>query len=224
LAYLYRHIRLDKNCPFYVGIGTTDDSYLRAYSAKNRNIHWNRIISKTDYEVEVILDGLTKEQAIEKEYEFISIYKRVVDGGTLCNISQGGMGGCMSDEVNKSRSKTLLGRRLSDETKEKIRKKAIGRIISDDVKAKMSISQKLYGERPWLSGKGHLNGRAIKIYQYSKSGEFIREWECMKYAADELGVSSSSICGALSGYKKTCAGYIWTREKINGKTVYTPMT
>lgn len=221
---MYRHIRLDKNCPFYVGIGTTDDSYSRAYSAKGRNANWNKIISETSYEVEIVVDGLTKEQAIEKEHEFIAIYKRVVDGGTLCNISKGGVGGYFSEEANKARSKALLGRKLSDETKKKIREKAIGRIIPDEVKAKMSISQKLYGEKPWLVSRGHLNGRAIRIYQYSKSGELIKEWECMKYAAKELGVSSSTICGALSGKQKTCAGYIWTREKINGKTVYTPMT
>ena len=33
MAYLYRHIRLDKNKPFYVGIGDNDNNnYKRAHS------------------------------------------------------------------------------------------------------------------------------------------------------------------------------------------------
>jgi hypothetical protein len=31
MAYLYRHIRLDKNEPFYIGIGS-DKQYKRAYN------------------------------------------------------------------------------------------------------------------------------------------------------------------------------------------------
>ena len=33
MAYVYRHIRLDKNQPFYIGVGTCD-TYERAYSKK----------------------------------------------------------------------------------------------------------------------------------------------------------------------------------------------
>jgi hypothetical protein len=43
MAYLYRHIRLDKNVPFYVGIGKSDLNFNRAYSNKNRNTYWKNI-------------------------------------------------------------------------------------------------------------------------------------------------------------------------------------
>jgi hypothetical protein len=51
MAYLYRHIRLDKNVPFYIGIGKYDDQFKRAYSVKNRNVYWNNIVNLTEYKV-----------------------------------------------------------------------------------------------------------------------------------------------------------------------------
>ena len=43
MAFVYRHIRLDKNEPFYIGIGK---KIYRAYSMKGRNKYWLRIINK----------------------------------------------------------------------------------------------------------------------------------------------------------------------------------
>lgn len=40
MAYLYRHIRLDKNQPFYIGISNVDDDYKRAYKRSCRNKYW----------------------------------------------------------------------------------------------------------------------------------------------------------------------------------------
>lgn len=71
MIYLYRHIRLDKNEPFYIGIGKGK----RAYSKKSRNIHWLNIINSTPYEVEIILENLSWEEACEKEKEFIKLYE-----------------------------------------------------------------------------------------------------------------------------------------------------
>ena len=43
--YLYRHIRLDKNEPFYIGVGTKCDnidnlSHKRSKTTQNRNKFW----------------------------------------------------------------------------------------------------------------------------------------------------------------------------------------
>jgi hypothetical protein len=51
--YVYRHIRLDKNEPFYIGIGTSE-YYNRARRKKGRNKIWHRIVDKTDYTIEII--------------------------------------------------------------------------------------------------------------------------------------------------------------------------
>ena len=105
MPYLYRHIRLDKNEPFYIGIGS-DDSYKRAYDKKSRNRHWNFVINKTAYEVDILMDGLTWEQACEKEKEFIKLYGRKdLNEGILVNMTDGGdgvLGSVVTEESKKS--------------------------------------------------------------------------------------------------------------------------
>ena len=91
MAYVYRHIRLDKNVPFYIGISGEDD-YNRAHRTR-RNTLWKRIANKTKYEVEIIMEGLTWGQACEKEKELIKLYGRVdLETGTLANLTDGGEG------------------------------------------------------------------------------------------------------------------------------------
>jgi hypothetical protein len=85
---VYRHIRLDKNEPFYIGIGSSKD---RAHRQDGRNDLWNKIVSKTDYKVQIVFEDLTKEEACKKEIELIALYGRLKDRtGTLSNITSGG--------------------------------------------------------------------------------------------------------------------------------------
>lgn len=108
MAYVYRHIRLDKNVPFYIGIGSdSDGKYERAFKkTRGNNRHWTNITNKIPYEVEIVLDDLTWEKACSKEIEFISLYGRFDLGkGTLVNLTHGGegvLGLKMSEERRKS--------------------------------------------------------------------------------------------------------------------------
>jgi hypothetical protein len=215
MAYVYRHIRIDKNQPFYIGVGFGEDiNYNRAYSSKNRNQHWHHIVNKTTYEVEIMLDNLTDQGAISKEIEFIKLYGKSSKGGTLCNIADGGQGGCLGEEVNQLRSMALMGHKLSEETKEKIRQKAIGRKIPQSTRRKMSETHKQLNTGHWLKSDGHHNGNAKKVYQYDKSGNFIQEWECIAYAVKELGINKSCISEVIKGKQKTAGGYIWKDSAI----------
>lgn len=126
-CYVYRHIRLDKNEPFYVGIGS-DKYYYRAYQdkPKTRNKYWNRIAAKTDYEVEIIMDGLSWDEALKKEIEFISLYGRVnVNTGILCNLTDGGEGskGLVISEETREKQKRAI---RPPQTREQIEKAARG--------------------------------------------------------------------------------------------------
>ena len=86
---LYRHIRQDKNEPFYIGIGESED---RAYQIKGRTRAWKNIATK-GYDVEVLFDNLTWEESCEKEIEFIALYgRRDKKTGTLVNMTDGGEG------------------------------------------------------------------------------------------------------------------------------------
>lgn len=55
---------------------------------------------------------------------------------------------------------------------------------------------------------------SIPILQYTRQGEFVREWASAKIAARELGYNSSQITGCCKGRHKTCKGYIWRYKDI----------
>lgn len=122
MAYVYRHIRLDKNVPFYIGIGS-DNTYKRAFekTKEKRSVFWNNIVNKTNYEVEILMDNLTWEQACEKEKEFISMYGRNDLGkGTLVNMTDGGDGVInLNKDIRASISQHLKGKKQSEATKNK---------------------------------------------------------------------------------------------------------
>lgn len=132
MAYVYRHIRLDTNKPFYIGIGS-DELYERADSNKSRNKHWTHVINKVQYRIEIILDDLTWEEACKKEQEFILLYGRKDLGtGILVNMTNGGEGLTNPGEelrqhmsnLKKGRpawNKGLSGFIHSEETKQKMR-------------------------------------------------------------------------------------------------------
>jgi hypothetical protein len=154
MAYVYRHIRLDKNEPFYIGIGT-DSKYQRAYSKQSRNIFWNRVVSKTDYEVEILLDNLTKDEAKIKEIEFIALYGKKIDKtGILTNISDGGDGNSGGKHTEEAKLKIGLSNKFKDyskfdrsymqtkEYKDKVSKINKGRKMPDSMREKTSERMK----------------------------------------------------------------------------------
>jgi hypothetical protein len=151
MAVVYRHIRLDKNVPFYIGIGKTEN---RAFDKKySRNKIWKGIVNRTEYRVDILFNNLTWKEACEKEKEFIKLYGRIDLGlGTLCNMTNGGdgaNGNIMSLEARKKIGEShkgekhhQFGKKLSQEVKEKIRKTLSGRKLPDDVKKKVSETLK----------------------------------------------------------------------------------
>lgn len=211
MAYLYRHIRLDKNSVFYIGIGS-DSDYIRAYSKRGRNRHWNWIVSKTEYEVEIIIDDISWEEACKKEIEFISIYGRVNYGGILCNMTSGGDGAKnlpadIRERVYNSTRKPVCqydknGKYLKTFKSLTDANKAVG--VGDtgvsacmDGRAK-TISGYIFR---WFNGSTddidltgiNLNENERKINCYDKKGIFLQTFCSMKIAAECLGVSRASI-------------------------------
>jgi len=155
MAYVYRHIRLDKNEPFYIGIGKTEK---RAYEKIKRNQFWHNIVAKTNYEVEILFDNLTWEEAGEKEKEFIKLYgKRDNKTGILVNITDGGGGilGVRHTEESKRKiseeSKNRKRQPRSEETKQKLRLANLGKIgprlgSSPSEETRKKIADKLRGK------------------------------------------------------------------------------
>jgi len=133
MAYVYRHIRLDKNEPFYIGIGKTEK---RALDKRNRSNFWNNIVSKTDYEIDVLFNNLSWDEAVEKEKEFIKLYGRIdLNNGTLVNLTNGGDG--TFGYIFSNNHKKLIGeankkRVVSNETKLKISNSNKGRKLTPE--------------------------------------------------------------------------------------------
>jgi hypothetical protein len=181
---VYRHIRLDKNEPFYIGIG----SMKRAYSKQGRNVIWKNIVKKTEYRVDILFEDLTREEACEKEIEFIKLYGRKDLGtGTLSNRTDGGEGtGNHSNETKLKISLKKIGSKrpdvsfrnvnfkLSDETKMKISKANSGKVWTENEKMNVlngyrnSIKKRIKGvywcntEKCWIS-KINKNKKTIHI-------------------------------------------------------------
>jgi len=182
--YLYRHIRLDKNEPFYIGIGSKKDKnfyaysseYERAYTNTSRSTFWKNITSKTDYEVEILLESDDYEFIKQKEIEFIALYKRLdCCQGLLVNLTDGGEGSSGRESWNKgtrmweNRIHPNLGKKLSKDTCKK--KSESMKTSPKNLKGKKlpkewceSISNAVMGEKNHMFGKtGELHHGSKKI-------------------------------------------------------------
>jgi hypothetical protein len=204
MAYVYRHIRLDKNEPFYIGIGS-DSNFQRAYDKTSRNKHWNNISVK-EYYVEILMNDLTWDEACKKEKEFISLYGRIKDGGILANITFGGEGvvGLQQSENSKEKARQLMLKNTKDP------------IFMDKVKKAASINGKKQSQNKELRQKlmDASNAARRKTVFSLYNGE-LKEWISISEAGRCFGISSSDIirCCKL-GYKRKGIQFSYTTEFI----------
>jgi len=156
MAYVYRHIREDKNEVFYIGIGKIKN-YKRAYQKnKSRNALWKNIIKKTNYTVEIIVDNLSWEEACNKEIELIKFYGRIDLGiGTLANLTDGGDGNNnISQHTKQKISNSLKGKSQSLETRQKRSKTLKETWKNEDLRKLKSQQSKKLNELGLIGTKG----------------------------------------------------------------------
>lgn len=177
--YIYRHIRPDKNEVFYIGKGCwfSKGHSNRAYDKKSRNKWWKRVVEKNggNYEVEIIYECFTQEEVNKKEIEFIALYGKKCNGGTLVNMTDGGDGSLgvkLSEEAKKKLSERWSGenhpnwgKRLSKETCMKksesmkmsdknLRGKKLPDWWKDRIrKTKFGVNNPMYGKKSHLAKK-----------------------------------------------------------------------
>lgn len=239
--YLYRHIRFDKNIPFYIGIGHNkngNDKYQRANWIYRKNSIWKRIVSKTNYGIEVVIDDLSLEDALIKEKEFIKMYGRINNNtGILANLTDGGEGTSgiiRSDEFKEKQRQLKIGIKVSDETKEKMR---ISHLLNKESINKLIERNKILKSKPLTENhknkirNSHMGLRASDktkklmseirskkpILQFNLNGEFIREWKSIAEINTVLGYDNSNISRACSEKetiirkrnRRTAYNYIW---------------
>jgi hypothetical protein len=209
MAIVYRHIRLDKNEPFYIGIGS---SLRRAFIKGGRSTYWNNIVNKTDYEVQILFDDLTWDEACEKEVELIALYGRKDLGtGTLVNLSDGGHYHLnLSNESRIKMRDSQLGKKQSDETKARKSRALKGMKRNDETKLKMKLAKQ------GKIGKKHSNEskEKISISQYkpvmklSLDGVVLEEYISKKQAEEMNNIKLNAVLSKKSS-RKTAGGYKW---------------
>lgn len=178
-GYLYRHIRKDTNEVFYIGI-SCNENYKRAYSKLRRNKFWINITSKTEYEVEIMLESEDYNFLIKKEIEFIKLYGRKdLKEGTLVNLTYGGegfIGYKYTDEDRKKMSESRKGKGgLKGEKHPMYGRRGVlspcyGIPVSEEAKRKSSESQK--GEKHHYYGKKRDESFCIKISEALKGRKY----------------------------------------------------
>jgi len=187
--YVYTHLNPQTKEIFYVGIGKGNRAWNKG---AGRNKFWENYVNKYGFEVEIIAENITRNQAGKIEIELIAHLGRrqIEEGGTLVNRSLGGDGGSggytHTEEWKRHQSEKRLGKKkkpLSQEAKEKLSKALTGRKVT------------------W--GK--------PVLQFDKQGNFIKEWPSAKAAKKETG--AKNVFEVASGYKnqlyKSSGGFIW---------------
>lgn len=215
MAYVYRHIRLDKNEPFYIGIGS-DINYKRSKQKTRRNNIWKKIASKCEYRIEILLDELTWNEACEKEIEFIKMYGRIdLKNGTLSNLTNGGdgsLGHLTSTETRLKISKSKIGTKLTNETKLKISISCTGKKVSDINKKRISD---FFKGRPkskesiqkMIDSKSSILKNGLKIVLDLNSGIY---YDTSNQAADTYNISRSLLNKMLLGKRRNRTNLIYT--------------
>ena len=189
MAYVYRHIRLDKNEVFYIGIGADNKKgYMRATSRFYRNKMWWDIVNCTAFECEILIDDIDYAAAKEKEKEFILLYGRADLGtGVLVNMTDGGQGVANRARSTKGKLNPMYGRRGKDAPASR----RVGELHPQ------------YGKVGGARSKG--------VLQKSMGGDVINEYVSINQAAVLNGWHSSNICNCIKGKHrmKTYKGFLW---------------
>lgn len=242
MPYVYRHIRLDKNQPFYIGISKKDSpTYKRAYTTYSRNKHWHSIVKKTDYEVDILFSNVSYEFAKQKEIEFIKFYGRQDLGtGILVNMTDGGDGNTnwslsqrdkhiqrnkgriVSEETKRKLSESHKGYKPTAETLLKMSISAKKNVISAETREKMAAKLKGRKHPDWFCEmmSAHRKGKPlfykrIPIMQFDLNGKFIKEFDGLVSAQKEVGGSVANLHKAVSGQRGHHKEYVWVYKNDN---------
>ncbi len=184
MAVLYRHIRLDTNKPFYIGIGKSDK---RAFDGIHRSAMWKRVASK-GYRVELLMEDITWEEACKKEIEFIELYGRKDLGlGTLVNLTDGGDSSIGYNHT--ANTKNLIREKLSGANNPNFGKKKVEHSKRMSGKGnpnygKVGSLNPIYGKPGYWLGKEHTSRRIAVSY---KGIDYASQSELAKHLGYTMG-------------------------------------
>jgi len=115
-----------------------------------------------------------------------------------------GVHGRYTEETLSKMSSASKGRKHTEQWKKEISERQKGHTVSKETRKK--ISEKATG-RKW-SEKAK-NSIMVPILQYTKNGEFVKEWHGATEVENKLGISHKKIWKGLNGYSKFPGGFMW---------------
>lgn len=159
-----------------------------------------------NFEHIILFDGLTKGEACQKEKELIKLYN-ATDSNCGYNIAIGGEINCgyhlskekkkHLSEINSGEKHPQYGTHRREETKQKISTARKGMTFSEEHRKHLSEARK---------GKPAPNRRPIT--QYDLNMNFIKQYNSLEDACNELHISKGNLCRAAKN-NKTAGGYKW---------------
>jgi hypothetical protein len=169
--YVYAHYKPGSDTPFYIGKGFGN----RKNEKFGHTKWWHNVVKKHGYEIRMVAEHLTEEQALWLEVHQIAAWGRADLGkGPLVNLTNGGEGSSgviMSEENRQKLSKRQKGKKYPPEFGAAISKRQKGRKVSDETKRNMSKAVKkrnMVGERNPFFGKTHTEETKKKIGAFFK--------------------------------------------------------
>lgn len=230
----------------YIGITsrTLDERWASGNGYKNNPRLYNTIkkYGVEGFIREILLDNLTKQEAFEKEIEYIAKFN-ATDPAIGFNIARGGsapmFGRKHSEEAKKKFSETrtgknngFFGKHHSEETKNLLRKANTGKKHTKEWKQQQSIRSKEWhkthenpmkgnhqfvGEKnPMYGRRGSLHPSATPVQQFTLDGIFVQEFLSTTEAAQAMGLRNGAhITECCKGKRKKCAGYVWKYKIVD---------
>nr|DAE13124.1 MAG TPA: intron associated endonuclease [Siphoviridae sp. ctLqe90] len=186
-------------------------------------LHFGYAIKKDGWEnffAEILEDELTYEEACEKEKEYISKFE-TSNPKKGYNLQKGGEG--PNRESLEKMRKSHEGKHLSEEHKKHI-SEGLGQRINNVNYGRKMTQEAIENIRKTKTGSNHPNWgkhrkestkekirekNSRKVKQLSLNGEFIKEWNSGKEAAQELGINYLGINNCLRHTRHSSGGFVW---------------
>ena len=178
---IYMHVKKTDKTPFYIGKGKIN----RAHTKKGRSKYWQNTANKYGFEVKIIENNLSEDEALKKEIYWIKEIGRAdLNLGPLVNLTDGGEGfrGIHTEETKKKISLNNA-------------KGFKGKTHSEESKKKMSYS--------------HLNKGTKKVNKITIEGVLICSYNSIKEAAILNNTKPGMISRVCRGERNLHLGFKW---------------
>lgn len=181
---------------------------------------------------EILLAGLTKEEAEAKEIELIAFYKsnkkeygyNIDNGGnvnkhteeTKRKIIKATTGQKRTNETRANISRSKSGSKHTKETRLKIGLAGKGRKLSEQARTNISNAKKGEKNPNWHKkiSRETINKRLQsdfykKVAQMRQDGTVVKIFDRVNIASQETGICAANISRVCNNIRKSAGGYLW---------------